>query len=337
MDPDLVVPVLVLDLDEQEASKVLVTLDPLSALASADPEPLRELLADFQTDDESLRMLLGELGADANIDAMIGAADPNDIPEREVEERSAVGDVFALGDHRLACGDARDAELLSRLLDGDRPSVLVTDPPYGVDYRGKRKRSLRIANDDEEGIADLLSETFAVLDKVLVPGTSIYLFHPAGPTSALFVTAFLAIGWHIRQGLVWVKDALVLGHGDYHFRHEPIIYGAKPGARLGRGRARWYGGHAQTSVLEIPRPRASLDHPTAKPVALISQLVANSSRSGDVVLDPFLGSGTTLIAAEQLRRRCRAIVIDPRYADVAIARWEAFTGGQARKVESDGP
>jgi DNA modification methylase len=214
--------------------------------------------------------------------------------------------------------------------------VLLTDPPYGVDYRGKTKRSLRIANDDGNGIADLLSETFPVLDKVLAPGTPIYLFHPAGPASAVFVKAFLDVGWQIRQGLVWVKDALVLGHGDYHFRHEPIIYGTTPGGRLGRGRARWYGGHAQTSVFEVPRPRASLEHPTAKPVALISQLVANSSRIGDVVLDPFLGSGTTLIAAEQLGRRCCAIEIDARYADVAIARWEAFTGRQARKVESDG-
>lgn len=336
MNPEMVVPVLVLDLNEQEASKLLVTLDPLSAMATSDPGPLMELLSSFDTDDEDIRMMLANVASDAEVKAKLGLVDPEEVLELPSEATTAPGDLFVLGDHRLACGDARDVDVLRRLLAGEEASLLLTDPPYGVAYRGKTKRSLRIANDDADGIADLLADAFSALDTSLGPGTPIYLFHPAGPTSTVFVQSFLDVGWQIRQELVWVKDSLVLGHSDYHFRHEPILYGMTPGAPVGRGRGRWYGGDARTSVLEIPRPKASREHPTSKPVALISDLVANSSTFGDIVLDPFLGSGSTLLAAEQLRRRCYGVELDPRYVEVAIARWEAFTGNRARKVEADG-
>ncbi len=203
----------------------------------------------------------------------------------------------------------------------------------GVDYTGKTQRALRIANDDRDGLPSLLSRSFAAADAVLCPGAAIYICHPAGSLSVTFASAFLEVGWELRQSLVWVKDAMVLGHGDYHYRHEPILYGSKPGAgRWGRGHQGWFGGNAETSVLEIPRPRASREHPTAKPVELVRRLVRNSSTEDDAILDPFLGSGTTLIASEELRRRCFGIELDPAYVDVAIARWEAFTGTKARRL-----
>lgn len=213
----------------------------------------------------------------------------------------------------------------------ERARLLLSDPPWGIGYSGKTPRSLRIENDDEEGLPDLLRRAFAAIDPVLARGAPIYVFHPAGPASVYFTDAVREAGWKIRQGLVWVKDSMVLGHGDFHYRHEPILYAGKPGDPAGRGRAGWYGGNAETSVLEVPCPKANRDHPTAKPVELISHLMANSSTFGDVVLDPFLGSGSTLIAAERLSRRAFGVEIDPTYVEIAIARWEAFTARRAKK------
>jgi len=150
-----------------------------------------------------------------------------------------------------------------------------------------------------------------------------------------FAQAFCSAGWNLHQDLVWVKDSMVLGHADYHFRHEGIFYGYKPGeGRHGRGHRGWWGGNDQTTVFEVPRPKASRDHPTAKPVELIDRHLRNSSLPGTIILDPFAGSGSTLIACEQLGRRCRAAEIDPLYCEVILRRWEAFTGLAA--VKDDG-
>jgi DNA modification methylase len=330
MSTEATVPVLVLDVDGAEADKLLLTLDPLAALAIADPEPLRALLESVETSSENVRMLLAGLATAADVHARLGLVDPDEIPEPS-KPRAKPGEVFVLGEHRVACGDARDPELLGRLMGKEHAQLLLTDPPYGVGYSGKTPRKLEIENDEEDGLLELLRSAFAAIDAVLAPGAPIYLFHPAGPTSVHFAEALREVGWKIRQGLVWVKDSLVLGHGDFHYRHEPILYAGKPGKPLARGRAGWYGGNAETSVLEVPRPKASRDHPTAKPVELVSRLMANSSTFGDVVLDPFLGSGSTLIAAERLSRRAFGVEIDPIYLEVAIARWEAFTGQRASK------
>jgi DNA modification methylase len=331
LDPKMTVPVLVLDVDEAEADKLLATLDPLASMGVADPEPLRALLESVHTASEEVRMLLAGLATEAGVRAQLGLVDPDDIPAPS-KPRANPGDVLVLGEHRVACGDAQDRQLLKRLMGRSRAQLLLTDPPYGVAYSGKTARRLEIQNDREDGLLELLRSAFAAIDAVLLPGAPIYLFHPAGPASVCFTDALRDTGWKIRQGLVWVKDSMVLGHGDYHYRHEPILYGAKPGKPLARGRARWYGGNAETSVLEVPRPKASPDHPTAKPVELVSRLMANSSTFGDVVLDPFLGSGSTLIAAERLSRRAFGVEIDSVYLEVAITRWEAFTGKQATKA-----
>lgn len=222
---------------------------------------------------------------------------------------------------------------MARLMDGQAPEVLWTDPPYGVEYVGKTEEALRIAGDVAGGISELLARSFDLANRHLAPGARTYLCHPAGSLQVAFLSAFAAQGCRLHQTLVWVKDAMVLGHADYHYRHEPIAYGyAKGSGRWGRGGPGWYGGDGEDSVLEVPRPRASLEHPTAKPVQLVVRCLANSSRPDDVVLDPFVGSGSTLVACELLSRRGLGMELDPRYCDVAVARLEAITGKQARRV-----
>ena len=182
----------------------------------------------------------------------------------------------------------------------------------------------------------LLAGAFAALDAVLKPGAAIYVAHPAGALSLTFAETFVGQNWRLHQTLVWVKDSLVPGHSDYQYRHEPILFGYKPGSagRRGRGARGWYGDNSQTSVFEIPRPKVNADHPTSKPVALVEAMVRNSSRTGEIVWDGFLGSGSTLIACEQLGRRCFGMDLDPRYVDVAVRRWEQVTGKQAERREA---
>jgi len=173
----------------------------------------------------------------------------------------------------------------------------------------------------------ILDAAFTNADAVLVPGAPIYIARPPGALSVTFGTAFLGVGWHLHEELIWVKDSMVLGHSDYHLRHETVLYGWKPGA----ARA-WYAGRTQTSVFEVPRPKASPDHPTGKPVALVAAHLVNSSEVDDVTLEPFAGSGTTMIACNMVGRRCIALELEPRYCQVIVDRWEAFTGMTAQKV-----
>lgn len=214
--------------------------------------------------------------------------------------------------------------------------MMWTDPPYGVDYTGKTPAALTIRNDGGAQLAQLLADSFTAADGALKPGARFYLAAPPGPREFDFHQAIGATGWKLHQGLVWVKDQFVLGHSDYHYRHEPILYGYKPGpGRAGRGNhkgSRWYADHSQDSVFEVARPKASRDHPTMKPVALIEACLRNSSLPADLVLEPFAGSGSTLIACENLGRRCYAIEIDPAYCDVIVDRWERHSGQKATRT-----
>ena len=170
-------------------------------------------------------------------------------------------------------------------------------------------------------------------DDVLAQGAAIYVAHPAGALSVTFGNAFIQRGWRLHETLIWVKDSMVLGHSDYHLKHESIIFGYKPGeGRYGRGGKGWYGRDDEVSVFEMPRPKSSEDHPTMKPVALVDQMVRNSCPQGGLVYEPFSGSGTTIIACERSGRRCHAMELDPIYCDVAVKRWERFTGQKARQV-----
>ena len=331
LHPDAALPVLVLDLDQSEADVLLASLDPLAGMAVADQEALAALLEGMVVPEE----LLEELQREFLRELRGSGADPEEIPERPKVSRVEPGELWGLGEHRLLCGDARRPEDLGRLMGAEPADVLWTDPPYGVAYVGKTGAALTIQNDRGDGLASLLQRSFAAVDAVVRPGAALYVCHPAGRLQVAFAQAFLGAGWRLHQTLVWVKDRMVLGHADYHYRHEPILYGYKPGrGRRGRGRGGWYGGNDQDSVFEVDRPAASPEHPTAKPVELVRRCVENSSRVGGRVLDPFAGSGPTLIACQELRRRAYLVELDPTYCEVILRRWEAFTGQEA--VRADG-
>lgn len=259
------------------------------------------------------------------------ALDDEEVPEAPAVPITRRGDVVALGDHRLVCGDSRDAATWSRLLGDERADCYWTDPPYGVAYVGKTKDALTIENDalDETKLAEFLREVFGLMLTHSRGGAPWYVAAPAGPLYHAFDGELRAIGV-FRQGLVWVKDAFVLGRSDYHYRHEPIFYGWTPGAAHS-----WHGDRTKDSILEVPRPRANREHPTMKPVKLVSMCLENSSKVGDIVVDPFGGSGTTLLACEGLGRRARLVEFDPKYCDVIIARWEALTGRTAVRPERE--
>jgi DNA modification methylase len=316
-----------------EQKRRLALLDNRTAeLAEWDTEMLASLAEDTDLsglwEEDELANLLA---AEAPPAALLG--DPDDVPGLPADPVTQPGDLWMLGSHRLLCGDATKREDLDLLMAGERAVCLWTDSPYGVSYTGRTKDALTLANDDAAGLEGLLRAAFTHVTDALVPGAAFYIAHPAGPLSLVFLRVVTELGWKLRQTLVWVKDRLVLGHSDYHYIHEPILYGVLPGGgRRGRGAAGWYGDDAQTSVFEIPRPSASPDHPTSKPVALVTAMLGNSTKSKDLVLDPFGGSGSTLIACEQLGRHARLLELDPSYCDVVVNRWEQLTGQTAEQI-----
>lgn len=235
----------------------------------------------------------------------------DEAPEPPKETYIKLGDVIELGAHRLMCGDST--------LDGHDvvADMVITDPPYGVAYVGKTKDALTIENDDL-GDAELTAFWVAALDNLIIrlkDGGSIYVAVPAGPLRQCFTIPLKERGI-LRQELVWVKDSMVLGRSDYHYKHEPVLYGWKPGASH-----YFTGDRTKTDVLEVARPKRSTEHPTMKPIELWSQLISNSSRKNDKVYDPFLGSGTTLIACEQLGRICYGMELEPKYCHVIVKRY----------------
>jgi DNA modification methylase len=322
-------PVYLIDVDDEHARRIVLADNRISDLGGYDTGALAALLSElddlagtgYVTND--LDALLDELQASAPVAE-------EDVSPRPSVARTRPGELIELGAHRLICGDARDPAVYATVMRGEPAAMLLTDPPYGVEYEGRTSRRLRIANDGPDKLADLLVAAFAQADGALAPGASLYVFHPAGPLAGIFHDAFLGTGWSLRQGLVWVKHPLVMSRADYHYKHEPLLYGYKAGPeRLGRGAAGWYGDNKQSTVFEAPRPRSSAEHPTMKPVELLAAWVRNSSRRGEIVLDTFAGSGSTLVACEQLGRRARLIEVDPGFCDVVVERYERLTGSRA--------
>lgn len=321
------IPVITVDLDA-DAARVWALRDNQS-YAEWDEPSLAALLADMQANGIELA-LTGFASAD--LDRILAGvhppADPDDAPPLPTgEPDSKPGRIYALGRHRLLCGDCTDPAQVAALFDGLSAAAIWTDPPYGVAYTGKTMQALTIPNDDG-GAGELLGRALEVCDSVLARSAPFYLAAPAGPQGTTFRVAIADAGWRLHQVLVWVKQSPVLGHSDYHYAHEDVLYGWTPGpGRPGRGRhrgCRWYGDNAQRSVFHVDRPARSVEHPTMKPVALIEAMLRNSSRRDDIVLDPFAGSGSTLIACEQLGRRCFAIELDTAYCDVIRQRYEAY-------------
>ena len=354
-------------------------------------------LADNKTADYSewdYNLLLGEFtdlkesGYDLNLTAF-DPAEINQILNTEVEEddfdvdeaikeaaavpTSILGNVYKLGQHRLMCGDATSQSDIDKLMDGELGDMVFTDPPYNVNYEGGT--GLKIQNDsmDDSKFYQFLFDAYTCMLSAVKPGSGIYVCH-ADSEGVNFRKAMKDSGWELKQCIIWVKNSLVMGRQDHHWKHEPILYGWKPGAAH-----RWYGGRKQTTVIEpgdgvavnklkdgyqltvnsglkrlviiipqyevvditddagtsvwnVDKPQRSGEHPTMKPLKLCAKAISNSSKIDDIVVDTFGGSGSTLMAAEQLDRKCYTMELDPVYVDVIIRRWEEFTGEKAELI-----
>ena len=247
-------------------------------------------------------------------------------PENPVTK---LGDVYKLGSHYLICGDATDASCYDKVLQGRKVDAVWTDPPYGVAYVGKTKDALTIQN-DKLNLGDLTNLLLGSLGKLLTHtkgGSAWYVAAPHGQIGLAFSQALNELDvW--RHSLVWVKDTLVMGRADYHYKHEVIYYGWTPG-----GSHNWYHDRKQTTVIEIDRPKRNAEHPTMKPIELINYCLNNSSQKGDLIFDPFAGSGSTLIACEGTARSAACIELDPKYCDVIVKRWENLTGKTAELIK----
>lgn len=319
--------------DDATARRINLADNRTAELGGYDNDALAGLLSYLDGDYEGTGYTQDDINALLGIEELPPAlTDVDDFPDSPAVPVSKPGDVWHLGPHRVLCGDSTDVTAVEAMLDGDRADCMWTDPPYGVDYIGKTKDALTIQNDGAAELPELLAGAFAVATVALKPGAPVYVAHAPGPLSLDFGKAFLDAGWLLRQILIWSKNVMVLGHSDYHYRHEPILYGftdAPAGSgRLGRGGDRWYGDNSQTSVLEVPKPPRSEDHPTMKPVELVTRCLANSCPPGGIVYEPFGGSGTTLIAAHTTGHVARIVELDPRYVDVICRRYQDHTGTQ---------
>lgn len=238
-----------------------------------------------------------------------------EVPEH-VQTDIVLGDLFEIGQHRLICGDSTQTDTFEKLFDGQLADLVVTDPPYNVAYEGKTKDKLTIDNDkqSDEKFYKFLYDFYTALGSFTKAGGSWYVWH-ADSEGANFRFAMKNAGIMVKQCLIWVKNSMVMGRQDYQWRHEPCLYGWKDGAAHG-----WYSDRKQTTILEFDRPNRNAEHPTMKPIPLFGYQISNSSKEGDIVADGFGGSGTTMVACEQLNRRGYLVEFDPKYCQVIIDR-----------------
>ena len=281
-------------------------------------------------------------------------------PDEHYEPKTKTGDIFQLGEHRLMCGDSTKAEDVAKLMNGEQADLWLTDPPYNVAYEGGTGLTIQNDKQSDADFDNFLLQAFTAARDVMRNGAAYYIWTAQDHIQTQFMKAIDAVGMPFRQQLIWKKSALVLGHMDYQWIHEPCLYGWKEGAAhyfiSSRDRTTVYSDEAEididkmkksemqkllhdildnrtpTSVINCPKPSKSADHPTMKPVRLFGYQMANSSLPGNIILDTFGGSGTTIVAAEQLGRKARLMEIDPKYCDVIIARWEKLTGQKAIKL-----
>lgn len=256
--------------------------------------------------------------------------------EHEIEAKCKLGDIWQLGRHRLMCGDSTDASQVAKLLGSTNIQLYLTDPPYNVAYgydgaatEGHRKDGLVVLNDkmDNDKFEEFLTNAFNAANANMEKGASFYIFH-SDCYSYWFRKALInTVDLELRENLIWVKNSMVLGRQDYQWRHEPCLYGWKKGATHN-----WFSDRKQTTVMEFDRPTKSIEHPTMKPIPLFAYLIQNSSQEDWNVYDSFGGSGTTIMACEQLDRNGFSMELDPHYCDVIINRWETYTGKKAEKI-----
>lgn len=291
---------------------------------------------------------IGDLGPDFDIDLLgikdftlepadkFQGCDEDEVPE-QVEPKTKLGDIYQLGEHRLMCGDNNQIDQVISLMNDHKADLWLTDPPYGVGMQAreessssswvnKNRKNSQITNDDKSidqmkvFWTDYAASAFAACsDKA-----AYYWFACQGGDQMMMMMALGDGGWQVKHELMWLKNQMVFGRADYHYKHEPILYGWKRG-----GTHEWHGDRTQTSVIECNRPRSSVLHPTMKPIELLEPLINNSTKLGQSILDMCGGSGSTLIACEKTNRKCFMMEIDPHYCDVIVARWEKYTGKTA--------
>ncbi|KZK84889.1 Modification methylase DpnIIB [Pseudovibrio sp. Ad13] len=357
-------------LSEVQQRALIIADNRIAENAGWDEALLREELAALSDDSFDLDVLgfsdeeLGDLlGFGSEDTPPPPPGDEDHIPSPEPVHASVPGCIWQLGEHRLMCGDSTSSDHMNALCDGEQADGVWTDPPYNVNYESAAGK---IKNDNlsKGAFREFLLDAFSCTSAVMRAGAPIYVAH-SETEGVSFRRAFVQAGFKLSSCLIWIKPALVIGHADYQWRHEPILYGWKLGASHS-----WYGGRTNTTVFEADgkflrvmpddslqidlgdqvivvegenismrsldstvihhdKPVRSAEHPTMKPVSLIQQMLENSTKHGDLVLDPFGGSGSTLIACEKLGRKARLMELDPQYCDVIVARWQEYTGRQA--------
>jgi len=253
--------------------------------------------------------------------------DDYEIPD-EIKTDIVLGDLFEFQKdgktlHKLICGDGTQKEVYEKLMQGELADMVITDPPYNVSYQGKTKDKLVICNDSlsNNEFYRFLYDFYSAIRTVVKKGGAIYVWH-ASSEIINFAKAMVDAGWLLKQQLIWEKNAAIMGRQDYHWKHEPCLYGWLDG-----GRHNWYADRKQTTIIKYDKPQRNGEHPTMKPVGLFAYLINNSSKIGDIVIDAFGGSGTTMVACEQLKRKSRIIELDPKYCQVIIDRMMKLDNG----------
>ncbi len=319
---------IVVDLDKTNEKALNIALNKIQG--DWDEDKLEALLQELKLEEFDMNLTGFDFDeVDEILNDINGTKEDNfdvDSAYEEIEEPiTKPGDIWILGNHRLMCGDSTHKDDIMRLMNNQDADMLLTDPPYNVDYVGKTAEALKIKNDnmDDNQFYEFLKKVFENMYIVTKEGASIYVFH-ADTEGINFRKAFKDAGFKLAECLIWKKDCFVMGRQDYQWQHEPVLYGWK------EGKAHYFiNDRTQSTILEFDRPKQSTLHPTMKPIELIAKLIKNSSKENDIILDLFGGSGSTTIAAEQLNRKCYTMELDPKYCDVIVKRWETMTNREA--------
>lgn len=318
-------PVVYVDLSEDEEKKIIATIDPIAALAESDNEILDKLLSELKTDNESLNQMFEDMKPEI--------IDPPDEKDDEIPENVKTickpGDLWQLGNHRLLCGDATKKEDVEKLMAGQKAGMIFTDPPYNVDYGANKNHpswKIRKIQNDKQSSEDwiIFNEKLANIFKEYCDG-DLYIFGASGYDGMKARCIFIEHGLHWSATIIWKKQQLVLSPAKFQRIYEPCLYGWY-------GKSSFVGDRKNTEVWEIARPLKSELHPTMKPVELCEKAIRLSSKINNIVMDLFLGSWSTLIACEKTDRKCYGIEIDSHYCDVIIKRWEDYTNKKAKKI-----
>lgn len=325
------IPCIVLSgLSEAQKKAYVIADNKLALNAGWDEAMLANEIAQLQELDFNIDLLgfsADEINAivEAHAEPIDGLTDADDCPEPPIEPVTIDGDIWYLGNHRLMCGDSTDAGSVALLMGGRLADMLITDPPYNVAYEGGTKEKLKIKNDSmsNDAFREFLKLAFLSADSVMKQGAVFYIWH-ADSEGYYFRGACFDVGFKVRQCLIWNKNQIVMGRQDYHWKHEPCLYGWKDGASH-----LWASDRKQSTVINFNKPQRNGEHPTMKPVDLIEYQILNNTKGQDAVLDLFGGSGTTIIACEKNNRHGYLMELDTKYCDVIIKRWQDFTGKEA--------